>query len=433
MAEERYQTVRIDVAAGKGVSLELEAVSLRVAAGPDKGLRLSFPHETIRIGSGSDADLRLTDPSVSRNHAVLRVSAQGLQLEDLGSTNGTFVGDARVTGAYLEPGQGFRVGATEVAVERRTETRQGTVRERDGLGSMVGRSGAILELYAVLEAVAPTPASVLIQGESGTGKELVARTIHELSARAGPLVVFDAGVADPEMVRSDLFGHVKGAFTGAAAARDGAVRRAHTGTLFLDEIGELPLDLQPRLLRLLESREVQPVGGDEASPVDVRVVAATHRDLEAMVDEGLFREDLYHRLAVVPVEVPPLRERVEDLPLLVAHLVEHLQVTCRFTDAALAEMAKRPWTGNIRELRNVVERMGALKAGQDVGPGDLPPPRRRRGAGGEASGPATMAEIEAAAIRSALDAHDGNQSAAARQLGISLSTLRRRLKEWGES
>jgi DNA-binding NtrC family response regulator len=197
---------------------------------------------------------------------------------------------------------------------------------------------------------------VLLLGESGSGKELAARTLHELSGRTGPLVVFDASVADRELINSALFGHTKGAFTGATRPRAGHFREANGGTLFIDEIGELPLELQPRLLRALENREVIPVGADRPVPVQVRVIAATHQDLPAMVQEGRFRADLFYRLSVIPIQVPPLREIQEDIPLLVKHLLHKLSLPCHLSPEAMEALMCYHWPGNVRELGNTLER-----------------------------------------------------------------------------
>jgi DNA-binding NtrC family response regulator len=331
---------------------------------------------------------------------------------------------------YLTPGQTFRVGDTEVSVESRRSARTSLAREENRLGPLVGASRPMRRLYSILRAVAETHATVLVQGESGTGKELIAQALHELSGRAGELVAFDAATTDPEMVRSDLFGHEKGAFTGAETAREGAFRRAHRGTLFLDEIGELAPQLQARLLRVLETRRVSPLGSDDPVAVDVRIVAATHRDLAAMARDGEFRHDLYHRLAVVPITVPPLRERLEDLPLLIEHLTETLGLELRLGKAAREALENYTWPGNVRELRNVLERASALASGREVEPEDLLLPVVSLDPGAEAP---TAEELERERIMRTLDRHGGNKTAAARALGISLSTLHRRLRSYRDA
>ncbi|MCB1741401.1 MAG: sigma-54-dependent Fis family transcriptional regulator, partial [Gammaproteobacteria bacterium] len=374
---------------------------------------------------------------------------------DLGSRNGTFCDGVRVIEAFLEPDMTCALGNTRIRVTREIEARRYSVGQEQRLGDLVGGSAPMRELYGLLKAVAPSPTTVLIRGESGSGKEVVARTLHELSGRGGPLVVFDASVTDPEMVRNDLFGHVKGAFTGAHGPRLGAFRSAHRGTLFIDEIGELPLELQPRLLRALESREVVPVGADEPTRVDVRVLAATHRDLEAMVRAGTFRGDLYFRLSVITVRVPPLRQIREDIALLARHILDRLDIQRDLSDETLAALLAYPWPGNVRELRNVLERAAVLCAQGRIEPHHLsldspasqssvavgpvsanqppqPPEASRLMPGGpQGSGvPASLREAERQLIESALTRNRRNKAATARELGISLSTLKRRIEQY---
>lgn len=440
-------TIRIQRGAVLSCTVEIPGLRVRVVAGPEAGRRAAFPIETIRIGSDEDNELRIVDPSVSRRHAEVRVREDGLQVVDLGSANGTWHAGARLKEAVLPPGSHLRLGDTELILELGTEERTGLAPREDGLGDLVGGSPPMRELFGLLRAVAASPVSVLLLGESGTGKEGAARTLHRLSGRPGSFEVFDAGSTDPELIRSDLFGHTRGAFTGAVNSREGAFRRAHRGTLFLDEIGELPKDLQSHLLRVIETREVAPVGGDRRQPVDVRLVAATHRDLEAEAGDGRFRLDLYHRLSVVPVRMPALRERLEDLPMLVEHFRDSLGLACRFSSGALERMAAHSWPGNVRELRNLVERCGVLAAGREVTEADLGPSLGRGtgirtgqaadAAGGPGPGPGAadpsgrgLADLERSAIETALARHGGNRERAARELGISPATLYRRLKSY---
>jgi DNA-binding NtrC family response regulator len=414
---------------GKTLEVELPTLRIRVREGPDEGLRRELSLDLVRIGSASENDLVLADPKVSRHHAELQREGERLVLRDMGSTNGTRVGGTQVREVFLEPGQAFTCGDSVIVVETRRTARTGFTSGEHRLGPLVGCSPPMRHLFGVLRAVAETHATVLVHGESGTGKELVAQALHELSGREGPLVIFDAATTDPEMMRSDLFGHEKGAFTGAAKDRLGAFRKARGGTLFLDEIGELDGPLQARLLRVLESRRVTPLGSDDPVPVDVRVVAATHRDLAAMAREGTFRHDLYHRLAVVPVTVPPLRERPEDVPLLIEHLREHLGLEVDLGEEARAALEAYPWPGNVRELRNVLERAAALSRGREVAPEDLLLPAVP--VDPELGAPPQEAD-ERERILAALERHGGNKTAAARALGISLSTLQRRLRTYRE-
>jgi DNA-binding NtrC family response regulator len=441
---EIHETVRVERGTRGEVRLEVDALVIEVVAGPDRGLRKTVPFARLKVGKAPGCGLVLSDPAVSSEHAEVVYSEAGVRLQDLDSTNGTWLGGTRLTEATLAPGAEVRMGESVLRFGRdRAEVRSETRAEASFHG-LVGVSPAMREVYGLLRAVAATGASVLLTGESGTGKEVAARAVHAASGRTGPFVVFDAAATDPEMVRSQLFGHIKGAFTGAAGARAGAFREAEGGTLFLDELGELPLDLQPRLLRALERREVLPVGSDRPVPVDVRVVAATHRDLPAMVDAGNFRGDLFHRLAVFPVELPSLRERPEDLPALIDKLAAAGGWTLSLTPEAEAALAAHPWPGNARELRNVLERAAILARGRPATPDDL-----RLSPGAAAPSPAatpttpvtreapaapeTLEQAERRLIQAALARHGGDRVQAAEELGISERTLRRRLAAWGET
>ncbi len=421
--------------------IQLKCIELEIVSGPDAGLKCSLPLSTITFGTARDNDVVLTDRTVSRHHAEISFGADGLLIRDLGSTNGTFCQNVKVVEAFLQPGVGCSLGETGIRIQQRTEERQYEIGNEQHLGALVGSTEPMRELYGLIKAVAPAPTTVLITGESGSGKEMVASTVHELSGRAGPLVVFDASVTEQEMVRNDLFGHIKGAFTGATGARDGAFRRADGGTLFIDEIGELPLELQPRLLRVLESREVVPVGSDRPQKVDVRVIAATHRDLEAMVNEGAFRADLFYRLSVITIQVPPLREIKEDIPLLVRNFTTKLGLTCRLTRDALAAMQRYEWPGNVRELRNVLERAAVLCQGRDICPEHLRLVEGRRASPQPASAatapeptvssPDQLKAFERRMIEEAMGRNRNNKAAVARELKMSLSTLKRRIVDYG--
>lgn len=432
-------TEAIRVVPNQSLRVQLESMNLRVTSGPDIGLEVSLCLPLLRIGTAPDNDVILKDRAVSRHHAEIRRTAQGLILRDLGSTNGTYIGNLRVAEAFLAPGTECMLGYSRLVVCEQTEERQVVITNQNFLGELVGASQPMRELYALITAVAPSAATVQITGESGSGKEVVARTIHQLSGRSGPLVVFDASVTDPEMVRNDLFGHVKGAFTGAAGAREGAFRRAHKGTLLIDEIGELPLDLQPRLLRVLESREVTPIGADSSVRVDVRVITATHRNLQAMVQAGGFRADLFYRLSVVPIRVPPLREIRSDIPLLIKHICNKLGLNLGITNEAMAILQTYAWPGNVRELRNVLERAAILAGDGQIQPRHLQlsplDPSSDRAASVAYPEPAVDAashlkDLERKMIIEAMARNRNNKTATARELGIPLSTLKRRLKDY---
>ncbi|MBU2489789.1 MAG: sigma-54 dependent transcriptional regulator [Proteobacteria bacterium] len=319
------------------------------------------------------------------------------------------------------------------------------------LGAIVGKSQPMRELISLVAMVAPTEATVLINGESGTGKELVARSIHMNSARAArPLVVVNCAAMTETLLESELFGHEKGAFTGADRRRDGRFAQADGGSIFLDEIGEMPASMQAKLLRVIQEREVQPLGSDRVRKVDVRILAATHRDFAAEVAAGRFREDLYYRLNVVTVRIPPLRERAEDAPLLAQHFLARYAEKNRkeargFTPLAMDMLVKYSWPGNVRELENAVERAVILMTGQHVTEAELPRPVVQAWTGTEpapgpaqASGPVPAAngavsleEVEKEAIARAMAAAFGNKSEAARVLGITRKTLHNKLKKYG--
>lgn len=315
--------------------------------------------------------------------------------------------------------------------------------DKFGLHGMVGSSPAMESLYEQIRQVAPTRATVLVEGPSGTGKELVARALHDLSQRAsGPFVAVHCAALPPSLLESELFGHEKGAFTGADQMRKGRFELARGGTLFLDEIGEIDASVQVKLLRVLETRRFERVGGDETIEADIRVVAATNRDLKARVAQGAFREDLYYRLAVVTLNVPPLSERPDDIPLLCNHFLgkfaeENGRSLKGFEPAAMALLRAYPWPGNVRELRNAVERMVVLSRGDWLTVGDVPE-NVRDGAGEAAAAPTappdpaeSLADAEKRKILAALEAAGGNRSKAADALGISRRTIHRKLAAWG--
>jgi DNA-binding NtrC family response regulator len=352
--------------------LELRKYTIRVTSGPNAGHTHVSQARRLEIGSSPDNGLSLDDPLVSRFHAEIEVDRRGYVLRDRDSKNGTFVNGLRVGSVYLEDNTTFRMGDTECEFRLTAEEVQLRFSGKDRFGNMLGKSLVMREIFSLLERVAPTDATVLIEGESGTGKELVAEALHINSPRAkGPFIVVDCSAIAREIIESELFGHVKGAFTGAAGSRKGAFEAANGGTLFLDELGELPLDLQPKLLRALEKREVKPVGGNETIKTNVRIVAATNRNLVHEVKEGNFREDLFYRFAVIKVELPALRERPDDIPMLVEHfLVQAAQLTGR-TDVDIAyktmeKLKRHKWPGNVRELKNFVERAVLLTQGDQI-------------------------------------------------------------------
>ncbi|MCP4500197.1 MAG: FHA domain-containing protein [Deltaproteobacteria bacterium] len=339
--------------------LEPNAVRVVVINTVSKGSHLVFrDDEEVIVGASEEADLHVEDPTVSRRHVRITCYAGGARIEDLGSTNGTFYERSQVMQVAVPFGSTVMLGKAQLKIlphEKEVEANPSPV---SSFGDLVGEELRMRQVFSLLADIAPTDATVVVEGETGTGKELVASALHSRSPRAkSPFVVFDCSSVPRELIESALFGHTKGAFTGATQTRQGAFRKAHGGTIFLDEIGELPIDLQPKLLRVLEGRTVQAVGGDSYERVDVRVIAATNRYLKDEVRQGNFREDLYYRLAVVRIALPPLRERVEDIPVLANVFLEKIAAEgASFASEDWDEVKKFPFPGNVRELRNLVER-----------------------------------------------------------------------------
>ncbi len=354
--------LRLDRTTG---TLKERKYQVSVVAGPDTGLSRAL-EGTLVVGTHPDAGLTLKDTTVSRYHVELSARPDGVGVRDLESTNGSYLGATRITEVVVEDQAVITVGKTQLRVGM-IEADLGKPAEQSTFGPAIGASPAMKQLFGILEKVAPTESTVLLLGETGTGKEVLAKAIHARSKRANrPFVVVDCGAVAPTLIESELFGHVRGSFTGAVSDRNGAFLEADGGTIFLDEIGELPLDLQPKLLRVLEAGTVRRVGEDKHRRVDVRVVGATHRDLEEEIAKNRFRRDLYYRLAVVLVTVPPLRDRLDDIPMLARHFVQGMgRGDFELPRGLMARFAAYHWPGNVRELRNLVER--AL-AGADVEP-----------------------------------------------------------------
>ncbi len=345
---------------GFGRAIELSRCTLTVMNGTERGKEATLDGDLFRIGKAAENDLVLTDSTVSRAHCEITRDASGFLVRDLGSTNGTLLDGAQIKEAYLKNGAVLSVGQIEVRVRSYAERIELMPSEKSTFGEVIGHSLRMRELFGMLERLAPSDATVLIGGETGTGKDVLARSIHAASPRAQkPFIVVDCGAVVGSLIESELFGHEKGAFTGAAAMRQGAFELANQGTLFLDEIGELPLDLQPRLLRAIEQRAFRRVGGNKEIRVDIRVIAASKRNLRMEVARGKFREDLFFRLAVVACDLPPLRERRDDIPLIVAKLVQVLAPggnAPKIAPDVMNALAAHDWPGNVRELRNVLER-----------------------------------------------------------------------------
>jgi DNA-binding NtrC family response regulator len=445
--DHRRSTNKMDVAPAA------RSCRIRVLYGPGldtgaagAGAEVTVPPAGVVVGADPSADVLLADPSVSRKHCSVRPTPHGFEVADLGSRNGTYLDNISVTRATVPVGAVIRVGSTLLQLVPAEEPIVIGPSDRTSFGAMFGCSLAMRHIYALLERASGAAAPVLLIGESGTGKELTARAVHEHSPRReGPFVVFDCGAASESLIASDLFGHVKGAFTGAQGDRAGAFERAHGGTLFLDEIGDLPLALQPKLLRLLEAGEAMPLGGKKHEKFDVRIVAATHRDLAVEVSRGAFRGDLYYRLAVVEVHLPPLRQRLEDIEDLArAFLAREGVVETSLRSPNLDRLLAYGWPGNVRELRNVISRAVALAT-----PGSrfaqMPVLLAAAGAQREgASGPVTTADrpyhdakadllsrFERDYLRDLLSRSGNNISQAARQAGVGRKLLYTMLSRTG--
>jgi transcriptional regulator with GAF, ATPase, and Fis domain len=341
--------------------MRIWSVVLAVVDGPSRGARAQVGSEIARIGTADGNDLVLADRTVSRFHCEVSVRGNTIVIRDCGSTNGTLIDGVRVREAEIPPGTLVRIGGSAFRVELGEEPAFVEVSGRSSFGELVGGSVEIRRVYAILERLAQTDATVLVQGETGTGKDVLARSLHAASRRADrPFVAVDCGAIPEHLVESELFGHVKGAFTGATSDRRGVFEEADGGTLFLDEIGEMPLALQPKLLRAIESRSFRRVGGTGARTVDVRIIAATNRSLASSINDGSFREDLYYRLAVVEVRLPPLRARRDDIPVLAAHFFRMFASDGVLPAEFVAGVVGRGWPGNVRELRNYIERSVSL-------------------------------------------------------------------------
>jgi len=414
-----------------------------VIEGPDAGREFNLEPSSpsrILLGTSEVCALRLTDPTVSRRHAAFEAVGKRYRLTDLESTNGTFVDGLAVVEVYVRGGEVVRCGSTAMRLE--VDEGSGPGPQLPGairFGSTLGASIAMRRLYPLCERLARSRVPMTIEGETGTGKEVLAESIHEVGGGKGPFVVFDCTTIAPNLVEAELFGHERGAFTGATASRPGVFEEADGGTLLIDEIGDLDLPLQAKLLRALDRGEVRRVGGQKWIKVDVRVISATRRDLDKAVAAGRFRDDLFHRLAVARVELPPLRERHGDVRLLARQFAADMNAP---PDEVEAEIEKRfsdyNWPGNVRELRNAVARYVALgdewQPPRSASSGSAPPPPDGRAdwidalvASGMAYPVArrrTLEEFERRYIERMLAAHGGNVAQAARASGLGLRYFR---------
>jgi two-component system response regulator GlrR len=417
-------------------TLEVRRFTLQVGAGPDAGARHTGSGRVV-IGTHPSADMQLADPTLSRFHCEIELVGGRAVVRDLGSRNGTFVDGVSVMEAHLRPGAILTLGKSSVRFDPSSDTVSVPLSERSRFGIAVGGAPPMRALFAVLERVAASEATILLLGETGTGKDVLAESIHRESPRSnGPFVVVDCGALPPHLLESELFGHERGAFTGADRPRTGAFEAAAGGTVFLDEIGDLHPDLQPKLLGVLERREVQRIGSTTRHPVDVRVIAATSRPLRREVNEKRFRPDLYYRLAVVTLTVPPLRERREDLPLLVDSLLaaigadEHAGAAALRSREFLVDLQRHEWPGNVRELRNYLEQCLALgtHARQPLRePAGRNQPPLGTGQSLRVARERWLGWFERQYLEDLLARHDNNVSACARAAGVDRMHLYRLL------
>ncbi|MFL5347257.1 MAG: sigma 54-interacting transcriptional regulator [Hyalangium sp.] len=419
---------------------ESQPAQVRVKQG-DTELIHEISGETFIIGKDPSNAMVIQDRFISNRHLKVTRKDGLFHVVDLNSTNGTFLGGMRVFEVEVPLNTVLRVGETELILEPLSRGRQ-----ESAFHGLIGNDPSVRNLIELIERVAPSPASVAILGESGTGKELVAKALHTCSTRADkPFIPINCAAISKELIESELFGHEKGAFTGAQFQRRGAFEEADGGTLFLDEVGELPLDLQAKLLRALESGEIKRVGSSRPTHVDVRVIAATNRDLLAHAREGKFREDLYYRLCVIPLLLPPLRNRQGDLSVLAEHFVRTYAPrgqSVKLTQAAVEKLRKHSWPGNIRELRNVVHRALLLRKGPRIEVDDISFDQEySRGAVGAFTltfdfpggiGLDEMMElVQRQIVATTLRRYQNNRDRTAKELGLARSTLFKRLRDWG--
>ncbi len=432
-------------------SLRVRRTKLLIISGPLQGREIVVSSDTFTIGSGSHNDLAIEDSTVSKRHCEIVVDQSGYLIRDLDSTNGTLVQGVRVASAHLAPGSEIQLGKTRIVFCPLQETNEIPLSSNSAFGRMLGGSVPMRRIFYLAETYSPSDATIMITGETGTGKEVLAEEIHNHSPRANkPLIVIDCAAISKELIESELFGHVKGAFTGANTDRQGAFELADGGTVFLDEIGDLSPDLQPKLLRVLEKREIRRVGCNRVRKINVRIVSATNRNLANEVNEGRFREDLYYRLSVVHLELPPLRRRREDVPLLVKRFLTDLQGEDAINqiadiDRTMEVLKRHEWPGNVRELRNLIElafysehrpvdlstflSIGSLRAGFRVEPEpevSFNTDKPFKDAKSE-----LIEEFERAYLQDLLERNKQNVSRSAREAGIERAYLQRLIRKYG--
>ena len=442
------------VVSGAPAAIRFRRCVLSVIEGPDKGKEISLGQRTIRIGTAPENDLVLTDRAVSRYHCEIEARDDGFLLRDQASKNGVYLGAVRIREALLEGSTKLRMANTSLKFAPASEQVEVALSRNDRFGEALGNSVSMREVFTTLERASPTDLTVLLEGETGTGKELLAEALHRKSRRGThPYVVVDCGSIPRDLIESELFGHTKGSFTGAVGDKKGLFETADGGTIFLDEIGELDLELQPKLLRVLERGEVRRVGSAATLPVNVRIVAATNRDLLNEVAAGRFRQDLYYRLSVVKVRVPPLRERRDDIPVIARSIAA--EIATEFPDmveesavAHIASLVSRykeySWPGNVRELRNVIERTLVFHEDQSVpghtgeGPAAIAPAMAKPGPGGQRSGlpifrvakHEAVTRFEREYLEAVLEQCASNVSKAARAAGLDRRNFQKLLRKY---
>ncbi len=402
---------------------------------PDQNLQLSLP-EFLTIGRDRSNSLKINDPCVSSRHSRIERHGAKFILRDLRSRNGTHLNGSLVQEAILQHGDIITLGKTDILIQSKTMTYPKS--------QLQSKNTKWAQQLNFLPSISQSSFPVLLQGPTGSGKEVLAQEIHKLSQRSQKkLVTLNCSAFTSTLFESQLFGHLEGSFTGAHKDRNGAFQEAHEGTLFLDEIGDLPLDLQPKLLRALENSEIIPVGSDKPLHVDVRIIAATHKDLNQMVNDGLFREDLLYRLQTFILRPPSLTERIEDFDSLIFGFAKEFRV--RFSHNCIQELKTKRWPGNIRQLKQMVQRASVLFQGQSINPEDIPlilnePEKVEPTKGledliqsqnkGTLGGGSLIKQFEKEMILERLAANKGNQRQTARELGIAKSTLNDRIKAY---
>jgi transcriptional regulator with PAS, ATPase and Fis domain len=431
----------------QATKLTLLKCKLTITSGEYRGKEFVLTQPVIRVGTKKENEISLKDETMSRVHFEIHQTKEGYVLRDTESLNGTFINNLRVKEAFLTSGASIRAGKTEMKFLPLDETFDIVPSKKTRFANLIGGSMGMRKVYTIIEKIAPTEVTVIVEGESGTGKELVASALHEKSKRSKrPFVVFDCSAVAENLIESELFGHEKGSFTGATGMRQGAFELADGGTIFLDEIGELNMELQPKLLRVLEQRTVKRVGGDRHIAIDVRVIAATNRNLEAEVKKGNFREDLFYRLNVAPIFLPPLRKRKEDIQMLIEHFIEeHNKATPQkevegIDPQALEILRNYDWPGNVRELKNSMSRIISFMETSRIQPEDIPERIRvpmakaeldiREDLGFKDAKEQWVASFEKQYLAEVLKRNEFNISAAAKEAGIDRKSVQRLIRKY---